>query len=369
MLFHRGPLDLSTAARELAVAHALLRRASVGELDEAVRIYRPTGSTVVFGRRDTRLEGFPQAAQVARDAGFEPAVRATGGRAVAYTGQAFVIDHVKHDPHAAGGLDSRFETFGAAFVSAFGDLGIDARIGAVPGEYCPGAHSVNARGVVKLVGTSQRVVRNAWLFSSLVVVDDIEVIRPVLTGVYAHLGQEFDASSVGSLRDEAPGVDAAVVEAGLLALYDGLDAASPLDEATLALAEELEPQHRVDRPLDVDGLRSLLRQDLVAAMKARRKDVVSALRIALAEIDNAEAVAAADDPGARSEHVAGTRVGVGSTEAARRDLSLSDVHALLVAQVADRTTEADGYDALGQHEAASQLRDEAEALRKYLPQT
>lgn len=250
MLFHHGPLDVSTPARELAVAHALLRGASIGELDEVVRVYRPATPAVVFGRRDTRLVGFPQAVQVARDAGFEPAVRATGGRAVAYTREAFVVDHVKRDLHAAGGLDSRFETFGAAFVQAFSALGVDARIGAVPGEYCPGAHSVNARGVVKLVGTSQRVVKNAWLFSSLVVVGDVGVIRPVLTGVYGHLGQDFDATSVGSLRDEAPGVDLDVVEAGVLSLYDGLDPAAPLDEATLALAGELEQHHQVDEPDD-----------------------------------------------------------------------------------------------------------------------
>lgn len=246
MLFHRGPLEPGDHAGEMAVAHALLRRASIGELDEVVRIYRPAAPAVVFGRRDTRLEGFSQAVQVARDAGFGPVVRATGGRAVAYTREAFVVDHVKRDLHAAGGLDSRFEMFGAAFVRVFRTLGVDAGVGAVPGEYCPGAHSVNARGVVKLVGTSQRVVKNAWLFSSLVIVDDVDVIRPVLTGIYAHLGQDFDASSVGSLRDETGSLDAEVVEAGLLSLYDGLGPAAPVDGATVAMAEELEPQHRVE---------------------------------------------------------------------------------------------------------------------------
>jgi octanoyl-[GcvH]:protein N-octanoyltransferase len=245
--FHRGAVaraDPAEQALELALAHALVRRASAGELDEAVRIHRPTRPVVVFGRRDTRLPGFPAAAAAARAAGFEPLVRATGGRAVAYTGAALVVDHVRHDTDAQRGQERRFEEFGDRFVEVFSRLGIEARVGAVPGEYCPGAHSVNARGVVKLVGTSQRVVRNAWLFSSLVVVGDEALLRPVLSEVYGHLGQEFDAASVGSLSGEVPGLEVDTVETALLQMYD-VSAHEPLDDVTLELARELADQHRV----------------------------------------------------------------------------------------------------------------------------
>ncbi|MER7976594.1 hypothetical protein [Streptomyces sp. NPDC095817] len=121
-------------------------------------------------------------------------------------------------------------------------------------------------------------------------------------------------------------------------------------------------------PEDTQALRSLLRTDLVAAMKARRTEAVSALRTAIAVIDNAEAV---DTPAQASvhtvsEHVAGARTGVGSTEAERRVLSLDDVRALLQAQVDDRTGEADRYDTYGQRDAALRLRREADVLRQYL---
>src|SRR5688500_370804 len=152
---HLGSLDGGDQALELAVAHALVRRAGAGELGEVLRIYRPSAPVAVFGRRDTRLPGFVAAAGAAAAAGFEPLVRATGGRAVAYTGNAIVVDHVAHEPDAMGAHDRRFELFGSLFAEAFGELGVDARVGAVPGEYCPGAHSVNARGSVKLVGTAQ----------------------------------------------------------------------------------------------------------------------------------------------------------------------------------------------------------------------
>ncbi|GAB7005447.1 hypothetical protein JCM18899A_29200 [Nocardioides sp. AN3] len=245
MRLHLGPTGNSEAT-ELAIAHALVRRASAGEVSEALHVYRPSGPAVVFGRRDTRLPGFPDALRAARDAGFEPAVRAVGGRAVAYTANALVIDHVRHEPDAGAGLDDRFVGQGAAIAAVLRELGVDARVGAVPGEYCPGAHSVNARGVAKLVGTAQRVVRDAWLFSTLVTIGDEVVLRPVLEQVYSCLDLPFDPASVGAVQAEAPGVDAARLEEVLLETHGtGSQAAVPLDAATVSLAHDLVGQHRL----------------------------------------------------------------------------------------------------------------------------
>lgn len=236
-------------ALELASAHALVRRASAGEIAEALHVYRPQTPVVVFGRRDTHASGFAAAAAAARNAGFRPLVRATGGRAVAYTRAALVVDHVRHAPEAVGGMDARFDEYGELIAGVLRELGIDARVGAVPGEYCPGAQSVNARGVVKLVGTSQRIVKNAWLFSSLVVLGDAGRLRPVLTEVYAALGQPFDDASVGSVADEARdrGRAADQLERRLVDAYrsHGIEP-TPLDDDTLTLAAELAPQHVVD---------------------------------------------------------------------------------------------------------------------------
>lgn len=245
MRFLRGALD-GEPALELALAHALVDEARSGQGDETLRIHRPASPVVVFGRRDTRLPGFPRAVEAARAAGFEPAVRATGGRAVAYTGAALVVDHVRAEPGSIGGQDARFAEFGERFVELFRGLGIDARLGAVPGEYCPGAHSVNARGTEKLVGTAQRMVPGAWLFSSLVVVGDEERLRPVLAEVYRCLGQEFDESSVGSLSREVPGLDIDAVEAAVVDAWSPGAAATPVDIELLGKARSMVAQHRVD---------------------------------------------------------------------------------------------------------------------------
>lgn len=244
MLLHTAPLG-GPESLELALAHALLRRAGDGELDEALRVYVPARPAVVFGRRDTRLPGYAAAVEAARAAGFDTAVRAVGGRAVAYTDHAVVVDHVRPEPQSAEGMDRRFEDFGRRFVDVFAGLGIDARVGPVPGEYCPGAHSVNARDEVKLVGTAQRVLPRAWLFSSLVNVGDRERVSDVLARVYGHLDLPFDPRSVGTLATEAPGVTtadvvAAVAEAWGVRLSDAVE----VDAATLARADGLVADHR-----------------------------------------------------------------------------------------------------------------------------
>lgn len=248
----RGPLegaDLEATGRqalEMALAEAMMRRVSRGEAGPMLRVYRPTSAAVAFGGRDLRLPGFGAAVRAVHEAGMEPCVRAPGGRAVAYTRDALVVDHVSPDPEWPSGLESRFAEFGDLWVGVLGGLGVDARVGEVPGEYCPGSHSVNARGAVKLVGTAQRMVRGAWLFSAVLVLDGAPTLRPVLREVYAALGLPFDDASVGSLAEEVPGVSPGEVESSLLASYDGRYELEPaeLDETLLAEARALLPRHR-----------------------------------------------------------------------------------------------------------------------------
>lgn len=249
----RGPLPTETSggddlggaqALEMAMASAMMRRVARGEAGAMLRVYRPTAPTVAFGRRDVRLPGFDDAVAAVRRAGFSPCVRAPGGRAVAYTTDALVVDHVSPDPEWPSGLEGRFDEFGALWTGILGGLGVDARVGEVPGEYCAGSHSVNARGVVKLVGTAQRMVRGAWLFSAVLVFDGAATLRPVLRDVYAALDLPFDVSSVGSLAEEVPGVSLDEVEAAVLDAYAAGTGLSPAavpdglaEEARLLLAD------------------------------------------------------------------------------------------------------------------------------------
>ena len=244
-LFH-GPLGADQAL-EVAVAHALVRRTSRGEAGAVVRVYRPEVPVVAFGRRDTLLPGFSAAVDVVRDAGFVPVVRAPGGRAVAYTEQALIVDHIGPDPGYLTGMDERFTTYAELWAGVLRERGVDARIGAVPGEYCPGAYSVNARGQAKLVGTAQRMMRGGWLFSAVAIYDGGDVLRPLLTEIYRNLQLPFDEDSVGSVREESPGLSLDHLEEAVIAAYDerfGVEPSS-LNDEVLAAAHDLIDDHRL----------------------------------------------------------------------------------------------------------------------------
>ncbi|WP_109473076.1 lipoate--protein ligase family protein [Ornithinimicrobium cavernae] len=239
----RGRVARADPALEMAASHALLRRSSRGASDGALRVFRPT-PMVAFGRSDANRPGFPSAVRACRDAGFDPVIRSAGGRAVACTSATLVLDHVQHDPQAQAGMTARFEDYGALLAGVLLDLGIDSRVGEVPGEFCPGAHSVSARGEVKLIGTAQRIVRDAWLFSSVVIVDDAPLLAPLLTTVYDALEIRFDPASVGAVATEAPDVSIDLLEAALTAAYDdrfGLEEAdwdpTVIDEARANVAD------------------------------------------------------------------------------------------------------------------------------------
>jgi octanoyl-[GcvH]:protein N-octanoyltransferase len=200
---------------ELALATALLQRVASGQRGPVIRVYRPL-PTVAFGRRDSFLDGFARAAAAATSAGFTPAIRSAGGRAAAYHEQCLVIDEIVPARDAMAEVDARFAAEAESQAQALRGLGVDARVGEVPGEYCPGRFSVNARGQTKLIGAAQRIISGAWLFSTVVVVDGAPRLRAVLEEVYAALALEWDPASVGSIAGEVAGVSVQLVQAALL---------------------------------------------------------------------------------------------------------------------------------------------------------
>ena len=129
---------------------------------------------------------------------------------------------------------------------ALGTLGVDARVGEVPGEYCPGRYSVNARGTVKLAGIGQRVVAGGAHTGVVLVVSGEGRINDVLGPVYDALGLAWEPEVTGSVDAERPGTSWDAVREAVLAEYardyELVDA--ELDDATLALARALAAEHR-----------------------------------------------------------------------------------------------------------------------------
>jgi octanoyl-[GcvH]:protein N-octanoyltransferase len=232
---------------DVAMAHALLDLVASGERRPVVRCYRPQ-ATLAFGRRDRFLAGFPDAVAAARRHGFAPVIRGAGGRAAAYDAGCLIFDEVMPAGESIGGIRERFAQDAHRQAGALRRLGVDARVGEVPGEYCPGEFSVNARGRVKLIGAAERIVRGSWLHSSVVVVESAVAIRHALVDVYAALGLEWDPATTGAVADEAPGAGIEQVRLGLLADYGARYELTPASIGPLELehAAELLERHRVD---------------------------------------------------------------------------------------------------------------------------
>lgn len=105
-----------------------------------------------------------------------------------------------------------------------------------------------------------------------------------------------------------------------------------------------------------------LRADLTAALRRRDRPAASTLRSVLATIANAEAVPVADDPAPTEGPVAGAVSGLGAAEAPRRELSETDVRAL----VARERDELLAAAAVVPAERAAELRAAADLLGTYL---
>lgn len=165
-----------------------------------IRAYRPI-PTVAFSRRESLMPEFAAASAAARGFGFDPVIRLAGGRAVAYDQTCLIIDLMAplkfYGDHIAA-----FEAGAACFRDVLGDLGLDARVGPVVGEYCAGDHSVNARGQVKVVGIAQRAMRSARLLTACIVLEKPERLRPVVDAVYGAMKLDWSPSSLGSVRGE-----------------------------------------------------------------------------------------------------------------------------------------------------------------------
>lgn len=234
---------------DLAVSEALLRQVAEGRRSPTLRIFRP-GPTVAFGRLDVHRPGFADAVAAARAHGATPVVRVVGGHAAAFDAASLVVEDITRAQDPAGELQERFRDRAERLVGALRTLGVDAREGELPGEYCPGAHSVHAGGRIKVAGLAQRTVRGAALTSAVVVVGGGPRLRAIVADVYAALGMPVDPAVAGALDEAVPGLEPDGVAAAIRDAYAGgreLREAQ-IDDALLAEAEALVPRHELPRP-------------------------------------------------------------------------------------------------------------------------
>ena len=232
------------AALGTAVSHAILQRVASGELPETFRLGRP-GRVIAFGRQDVASPGYTRAVAAARSAGFQPVERLAGGRAAPYTEGTMSFSWARADDKPARNTRLRFAETAELIRDALVSLGVDARIGEVPGEYCPGAFSVNAGGTRKLAGIGQRLIKGAAHVGGVLAVNGSADLREALTPIYSALEIDWDPAATGSVDEAVPGLTVADAESAIVAaLNESFEITEVgFDEETLELACRLTADH------------------------------------------------------------------------------------------------------------------------------
>jgi lipoate-protein ligase A len=236
-----GGVELDTA-----VSREILEDVARGVRPETLRLWQPDDA-LAFSVVDRTLPGFERAARAAREAGFAPFLRLAGGHAAVYARETLAFAWALPAPDLRAGIAARFDEAASVVSAALRALGIDARVGEVPGEYCPGSHSVNARGRTKLMGVGQRVVRGAAHVGGVVVVGGSGRLRAVLGPVYGALGLALSPETVGSVEDERPGTRLEEVADALLAELARRHDLAPaaFDPALLERAARTRARHEI----------------------------------------------------------------------------------------------------------------------------
>jgi octanoyl-[GcvH]:protein N-octanoyltransferase len=208
--FGRRPVRVSSvtggwsAPAEMELVRERLTRLTPDDDGQLLIFQAPR--TAAFSRRDSLLRGYARAEHAVAAHGFAPVIRPVGGHLAVYDEGSLVLHLCAPHPQPRAHIQARFELLGDAIASALRGLGVDARLGPVPGEYCDGKFSVNDSGRAKLAGTGQRIVGGGYLFSAVVMVQSSVAITQTLTEAYGLLGLDFAPESVGAVADTVPGV-------------------------------------------------------------------------------------------------------------------------------------------------------------------
>ncbi|MAG32560.1 MAG: lipoate--protein ligase [Deltaproteobacteria bacterium] len=251
MRIHRDRFP-GQALVDTAVSHALLRRVASRRVGESLRLYQPD-DVLLFSSLDARRPGYLRAVEHARARRFEPVIRLAGGHAAAFLERSMAFAWASPDAQAHLHIRTRFERLARWIVLALRRLDLDARLGAVPGEYCPGEFSVNIAGRVKVMGVGQRVIRGGAHVGGVLTVAGSESLRAALVPVYQALDLEFRPETAGGIADFDPCLGPQDVSAALIEVLrdEGQQVeARRFDPGILSEAEALLPLHAAVRGAD-----------------------------------------------------------------------------------------------------------------------
>ena len=208
-------------------------------------LYSPC-QALLFSSLDAKRPGYARALELAEAGGFPPVIRLAGGRAAMFLEESIAFAWATRETDAHLHIRSRFEALADWIVRSLRRLGLDARVGEIAGEYCPGEFSVNLAGRVKVMGVGQRVIRGGAHIGGVLTVGQTGILRETLSSVYEALGLEFQAKTAGGVADFDEGLDCSQVMAAMveeLRESDYVLAPQAFDDEIKREGELLSPLH------------------------------------------------------------------------------------------------------------------------------
>jgi octanoyl-[GcvH]:protein N-octanoyltransferase len=197
-------------------------------------LWRPLSPALSVGRLDVRHPRVDEVLALARAAAVTPVRRLAGGHAATLDAGCLCLGWAQPHPRLEES-GARYELIAEAIVDALDALGVAGSLGESPGEWCPGAWSVQG-ATGKLAGLAQRVISQGAWCEALIVIHAPPGLRVLARQVHATLGLEWSDSAQGEI-------------ASLLA-----DAADPHAALTDALTQSLAQRFGAitRRPLPAD---------------------------------------------------------------------------------------------------------------------
>ena len=237
--------DINEPVMDAAISSAILKQVSDGHLKETLRIFKPK-RTLAFAPRDIRDPNFQKAVDSAIQRGFQPVKRLTGGRAAVFHEGTLGFAWTIPDDNPRFNVDLRFKTVSNLIKDSLCNLGFDARVGEVDGEYCNGKYSVNLSGNIKVMGVGQKLAPKASHIGGVIVVNDSLLTKSILVDIYEDLELDWIPETVGSLDDVNNKIKIDDVRNSIIQCIKSTKMLSyrKLSKNTIELAKDLYDQHK-----------------------------------------------------------------------------------------------------------------------------
>ncbi|HEX2728781.1 MAG TPA: hypothetical protein VHM16_03440 [Rubrobacteraceae bacterium] len=183
---------------------AVFEGVAAGERAPTISI-TPSTRHIGVTKRDTFRPGFDDAVRAANAQGYPVLVRGAGGGATAADSGTFGFSIIRPSDTdgSRNGIQERYDEAADLVLGALSRLGVQAEIGEVRHEFCPGDHSIRIGSYengMKIVGIAQRLTNRATSVGGIVLVHGERELARVLDRVYGAMRQPFRPRTVGSLR-------------------------------------------------------------------------------------------------------------------------------------------------------------------------